>query len=250
MKVVGVALLVGLSLVLTQPAWSHVTDPAAASTAETKPMTTRQLFMSERPLVPPWATLAGTIILGAAAVAQAIFAYWTVRAETHARKSAEAASAALGLARRTSELQLRAYVGLESAKFIKFDEKQILVEMEFINAGATPAQNIRMRMDIWGGESAMRDDIVSITESRLVDHEFAGSLLPGRISTVPLVLNGAKDHHFARFAAGELFIFAAVELRYVDIFGTPQKTRAIVWSEERPGPEVRLHLTAKGQIDT
>lgn len=86
-----------------------------------------------------------TPLVGVAAIAQAVFAFFALQSLRHARRQADMASATLQHMRDSSKLELRAYVAVSKAHLTKYEVGQSLkCAFVFENVGATPAFDIRL----------------------------------------------------------------------------------------------------------
>lgn len=164
-----------------------------------------------------------TVGVGAATLVQAAVAVMMVRGLRHSRRAADAATAAIDLARETSVRQLRAYLEVSEAE-LQGDRNGGVVKILFKNSGQTPAYRIRTRAQVMIGPPNTMD-AWEFPEPESAPTQ--GVMGAGGISTLfqPIAaeqLNG----NIAALQNGEVTVGIAIELRYADTFGIERRLTA------------------------
>ncbi len=183
-----------------------------------------------------------TPFVGAAAIGQALFAFWALQGLAHSREQAEAASAGLEVARDTAQKQLRAYVNVVRGTIGGFGPGEVPVARVFVrNTGQTPAIEVKCSSRFFLIDAPGPDDFPALGEDQSLT-----PLAPG--GDFHLTIDAGRP--ISVYESHGLFTKAAVimisgEITYCDIYGEAHVTRFHLRNEFSMGePALRPHGVA------
>lgn len=178
--------------------------------------------------------IVGGVLLAIAAIAQSVFAFWTVRGAAHAREAARVALDQLEEVRRTSRHQLRAYIHISD---MDMEAPTVGGDLSFRctvrNSGQTPGLNV-------AHETAL-SLVAALGGVPFDDQEPLKPESVGEMSRAPLGAGtgvSTEIHHHAAFTAAEIaelnagtkvFLFRAL-IHYDDVFGARHRTDVRAYS--------------------
>jgi len=151
-----------------------------------------------------------------------------------AKISANAAEAAVDVARTSSQRQLRAYVTISECQFATTDTHWVVVG-KFKNVGQTPAFDVQIRGNAFVGEYPIKEvpefdfNINGISKTTLFPTEHLPYYEVGEKRPQAVYLSKAPDP--AAFTWGNKnALWLVVEIRYLDTFGIEHSTRRCIHS--------------------
>ncbi|MFZ5718256.1 MAG: hypothetical protein ACOY5Y_02190 [Pseudomonadota bacterium] len=161
-----------------------------------------------------------SVIIGAATVTQAVVAVVMIQGLRHARDQAEAARLSIDLIRLNSQRQLRAYMGVDSARLLNVDEADRKMQLVMKNSGQTPARNVEL--SIWG--DFIETSALQQWEPVLRPASVRAMLTAGATTTATLTTR-QWAYHAERVAKGEVHLVLAGVIAYEDVFGERHELR-------------------------
>jgi hypothetical protein len=171
------------------------------------------------------------------AVFMAVLAVATIKLWRSTNSLWKAAERQLSHLERTTEVQLRAYIFVSSAKVDIHKDSNAAIEYIVVlrNFGSTPASNV---INV-SGFAVCSYPVTSMPDMTITDQSFAAAGRPrlplpsgvSSVSSVPLIMDPRystgefKSELVARLSNGTLIAFVYGEIRYTDVFGKARWTQ-------------------------
>lgn len=172
-----------------------------------------------------WAyIMALAAIIGMLLSAVGVFLVWTTFRET--RRTADQALEANRIAQDGQQRQLRAYLTFKSV-VVSFDENDWKLQIEWINAGQTPAYHVHTYADWIELESPIPDDFGFLPQPPRLGEGVA--TIGMGISVFGTCETDFPKALLSAIASGVRYGYIWGAVDYMDAFGVPRRTEAALW---------------------
>lgn len=174
----------------------------------------------------------------------------TRAAVKEANDATEAARSAIQVTERGMRLELRAYVGIDSANVIDFGPSKVFeAQVVLRNAGSTPAKQFRTVFKV----GLVNWPLADLPDLGEIDGSSGRELLPGATTKISnQFVSALTPDQFRAVRAGQLAIVFYGKCAYEDVFGKPQTIdiRLIYGGEAGANIEGFMYTDAIGNSST